>query len=149
MSKKVKARKLNPANFEVDPDQKNSLSKPPLVHVYSRRRKRPRHSSESLSLIGRGGPTSDICEIGDSVEHRKKDNSEVGRLKKKKKKRNNIGCAELVSLGVDLSALGTFDGPRLRDYRHHSVTDVGRKRAPLEDFPKLLPASRTVKRWVR
>ncbi|KAF7837087.1 histone-lysine N-methyltransferase ATX2-like [Senna tora] len=156
MSKKVKARKLNPTNFEVDPDQKNSLSKPPLVHVYSRRNKRPRHSSESSSfndsLVGRGGPTSNNCEIGDSGEHKENANSEVGTLKKKKK----VGNTELVNLGVDLSALGSLDGPRLRDCRVHSITAISnsgtsmkRKRASSDDSPKLLPASHSVKRWVR
>lgn len=148
MSKKVKARKLNPTHFEVDPDHKNSIPKPPLVHVYSRRHKRPQHSSESLSfydsLVGRSGPTSDICKIDDYGEDRENGNSEVGKSKKKRK----AGSSELVNLGVDLSTLGSLDGPRLRDCRDHSVTDIS-QRAPLEKFPKLLPASRTVKRWVR
>ncbi|XP_028759661.1 histone-lysine N-methyltransferase ATX2 [Neltuma alba] len=156
MSKKVKARKLNLTPFEFDPDLKNSLAKPPLLHVYSRRHKRPRHSTESLSffdsLMRQGGPTSDICKIDDSGEHRENDNSEAGTLKKKRK----AGSAELVNLGVDLSALGTLDVPRLRDCRGHNVTNISdcdssmkKNRAPLENFPKLLPASRTVKRWVR
>ncbi|KAJ1435470.1 Zinc finger, PHD-type [Sesbania bispinosa] len=146
MSKKVKARKfsLNNNNGDSDPpldhhhtSKKTTSSlpvlpppKPPLLHVYSRRRKR------------RSSPTSGrVRENGDSEK----------RVLKKRK----TGSTELEKLGVDLNAVGNLDGPRLRECRTQIGNSgiAGNNNAKfgggsLENFPKLLPESRTVKRWV-
>lgn len=118
MSKKVKARKLL---VHDDP----CVTRPPLLHVYSRRHKRPRHSPQTSSfyesLVARAGESvprvavkSEICELEDAI----KDDST-----KKKKRKMRIGSSELVKLGVDSSVLRGVDGPRLRDCRNHNVNN--------------------------
>ncbi|KDP42889.1 hypothetical protein JCGZ_23831 [Jatropha curcas] len=148
MSKKVKARKLL-----VDDDP--CLSRPPIIHVYSRRTKRPRHSSptpsffESLiaraaELVPKVAVKTEICQFEDSI------NDDL----KRKEKRRRIGCSELMKLGVDSSVLGVLDRPRLRDCRNHNVNSNnrslrGKKRGSLQDSDKVLSLPATGKRWVR
>lgn len=120
MSKKVKARKFSLTHLD-DSDQKKQLGKPPLVHVYSRRRKRPRYSEKGLSaydsLVARAESNLEIHEIGDSVKELEDENSEAGRLLKKMRG----GNSELEKLGADLDALGgsSTDRTRLRNFRNH------------------------------
>ncbi|KAK7295625.1 hypothetical protein RJT34_18536 [Clitoria ternatea] len=142
MSKKVKARKLTHAHFDpVDKKTTSSsstsssssslpLPRPPLLHVYSRRRKR--RSSPMVSFY-------------DSLVGNKDSGSERRFLKKRK-----IGSTELEKLGVDLNAAigNDLHGPRLRECRNQLGNSGNAKTGSLENFPKLLPESRTVKRWV-
>ncbi|KAJ7979107.1 Histone-lysine N-methyltransferase [Quillaja saponaria] len=162
MSKKVKARKLI-INHLDDIDLKNpSQSKPPLVHVYSRCPKRPRHSSENPSfydsLVARVVPTSnvsaksEICETRDFGNNQEDEGSKAGKLLKKRKS----GSYELVKLGVDLSVLHSLDRPRLRDCRNNTVNNSSncgntrrKKRISSENRAKILSASPRAKRWVR
>ncbi|XP_057436320.1 histone H3-lysine(4) N-trimethyltransferase ATX1-like [Lotus japonicus] len=151
MSKKVKAhRKLEPAissddisttttssnSDDGDPPLEKPASdalKPPLIYVYYRRRKR------------RPSPTTPSRENGVSES--------------KVLKRRKIGTAELEKLGVDLNGVRNhLDGPRLRECRtqignsgtgnNSSNTKCGGGGASLENFPKLIPESRTAKKWV-
>ncbi|KAI4334802.1 hypothetical protein L6164_013511 [Bauhinia variegata] len=153
MSKKVKARKLNLCHLEEDGDQKKAPEKPPLVHVYSRRRKRLRHCSQSLSfydsLVGRVESTSENCEIDEYDKDRENDNfEEVGVLVKKRK-----GDDDDAELRKDCSPLGSLDRPRLRNGRNFSVFNSRNSRikqhTSSENCLKMLPASHSVKRWVR
>lgn len=151
MSKKVKAhRKLEPAissddisttttssnSDDGDPPLEKPASdalKPPLIYVYYRRRKR------------RPSPTTPSRENGVSES--------------KVLKRRKIGTAELEKLGVDLNGVRNhLDGPRLRECRsqignsgtgnNSSNTKCGGGGASLENLPKLIPESRTAKKWV-
>ncbi|KAI9194260.1 hypothetical protein LWI28_004545 [Acer negundo] len=131
MSKKVKARKLL-ANHLDDPDQKPSLSnKPPIIHVYSRSFKRPRHSSFFDSLL--------------AVYEHVDDDSRVS------KKRTRVGSSELVKLGVDSTVLRSFDGPRLRGCRNTKInnTAISKTKKPPDRKRISLPVSSTTKRWLR
>ncbi|XP_027353550.1 histone-lysine N-methyltransferase ATX2-like [Abrus precatorius] len=150
MSKKVKARKLTLNHFNHTENaqpldhQSNkkttpslSLPKPPLIYVYSRRRKR------------RFSPTVSFCDSpAGRVESVNKESDGERRLLKKRK----TGTTELEKLGVDLNtAIGSVDGPRLRECRGqlgNSVVAGNVKCGSLEKLPKLLPESRSVKRWL-
>ncbi|XP_024026210.1 histone-lysine N-methyltransferase ATX1 isoform X1 [Morus notabilis] len=166
MSKKVKARKLllhdrfaseSPAaEQDDDGDRKPQLipplpRKPPIVNVYSRRSKRPRRSSANSpsfydSMLARAESTSGG------------DDSEVGRLvKKRKKSGGKLGpVGELVKLGVDSDVLSGLDRPRLRDCRNYNFGGKNngkglkrKKRSSEENCEKALSDSPTTKRWVR
>ncbi|XP_038884706.1 histone-lysine N-methyltransferase ATX2-like [Benincasa hispida] len=161
MSKKVKARRLVVNHFD------DLNFKPPrLLHVYSRRRKKPRHSSagssvyeslvEQVELGSRTVVESEAREIDEMVngvdDH--EEESEVDRTPKKKKKRKDkFGCNELVKLEVDSSVIRAMNGPRLRDCRTHSNNNKNpgqrKKRNSSQLSEKTMFKSPTAKRWVR
>ncbi|KAJ9178448.1 hypothetical protein P3X46_010328 [Hevea brasiliensis] len=150
MSKKVKARKLIVHGID-DP----RLGRPPILYVYSRRSKRPRHSTptpsffESLILrtaesVPKLAVKTEICGFEDSIDND---------LKRKEKKRR-IGRSELVKLGVDSSVLGGVERPRLRDCRNHNVNSNSgtlrrKNRGSLQISDKVLSLPASTKRWVR
>lgn len=160
MSKKVKARRLMVNHFD------DLNFKPPrLLHVYSRRRKKPRHSSanssvydslvEEVELSSETVMESEAREIHEMVngvdEHA--DEFEVDRTPKKKKKSDKFRCNELVKLEVDSSVIRAMNGPRLRDCRTHSYNDNNsarrKKRNSSQISEKAMLKSPTAKRWVR
>ncbi|XP_042480211.1 histone H3-lysine(4) N-trimethyltransferase ATX1-like [Macadamia integrifolia] len=143
MSKKVKARKLIDEPLGDPPDdsgKKGSQSyKPPLIHVYIRRAKRPRHCADKLpffdSLMKRvksesrsfdgidpsedfGGNRfggSDIDDIGDGdLGKSRAGESDIGfnsvRNKKIVKRNRKVGKYELLKLGVDSNVFGGLNG---------------------------------------
>ncbi|TXG72916.1 hypothetical protein EZV62_001495 [Acer yangbiense] len=131
MSKKVKARKLL-ANHLDDPDHKPSLSnKPPIIHVYSRSFKRPRHSSFFDSLLAAYEQVDDDSRVS--------------------KKRTRVGSSELVKLGVDSTVLRSFDGPRLRGCRNTKINNTAISKTKKPPVRKRIshPVSSTTKRWLR
>lgn len=149
MSKKVKARRLVVNHFD------DLNFKPPrLLHVYSRRRKKPRHSPvENVEL---GPVKSEVREMDEMVngddEHAGE--FEVERMsQKKKKKRDKFGCNELVKLEVDSSVIRAMNGPRLRDCRTHNNNSSNsgrrRKRNSSGMAEKTIFKSPSSKRWVR
>lgn len=161
MSKKVKARRLMVNHFD------DLNFKPPrLLHVYSRRRKKPRHSSasssvydslvEEVELDSRTVMESEDREI-DKMVNGVDDHAgefEVDRTPKKKKKRKDkFGCNELVKLEVDSSVIRAMNGPRLRDCRTHSSNNNNsgqrKKRNSSQISEKSMFKSPTAKRWVR
>ena len=159
MSKKVKARRLLVNHFD------DLNFKPPrLLHVYSRRRKKPRHSSVSSSVydslveeVELGSKTvmkSEACEIDEMVNGVDDlvREFEVDRTPKKKKK-DNFGCNELVKLEVNSSVIRAMNGPRLRDCRTHSNNNKNsgrrKKRNSSQISEKTMFKSPTAKRWVR
>ncbi|KAK8510354.1 hypothetical protein V6N12_011725 [Hibiscus sabdariffa] len=136
MSKKVKARKLI-----VDDDHLLKPHNPPVLHVYSRRPKRPRQcDSYDSSLQDEGEKTVVKVEIDEPLS-----------------KKRRIGSNELANLGVDSSVLCQPDRPRLRDCRNngsvnnnvngHSVKK--RKHISNLDSQRGFIVSATAKRWVR
>ncbi|CAL5191354.1 unnamed protein product [Lathyrus oleraceus] len=163
MSKKVKARKLNltanttttnnnsdddnnihfngEIDYPIDDKKTTSTSmvvyakpKPPLLYVYSRRRKR---SSIPVSFR-------------DSLLLRRDEmDSERTVLKRRK-----IGSTELERLGVDWNALGKLHGPRLRECRNPigsfgiDGSNNNNKCSSVAKLPKLTPESYSLKRWV-
>lgn len=148
MSKKVKARKLSITtttttttndndnisdNGEIDSplDNKKATTsstvvypKPPILYVYSRRRKR------------RSSPTPSFC------------HSLPGRVHKKRK----IGSTELERLGINWNATRNLDGPRLRECRtqigNSGIDGNNSKCGSVVKLPKLMSESQAVKRWV-
>ena len=162
MSKKVKARKLmlvaDGTGKDGDDERKQPLtttpfcSKPPIVHVYTRRSKRPCSSSSLYdSLVAR-------AESGDAVDEDDGDGSEVGKSLKKKKRRRKLGVGELVKLGLDSDVFSSLDRPRLRDCRNYnfgsnSENGKGLKRkkssSSQSNSEKILSGSANTKRWVR
>lgn len=148
MSKKVKARKLV-VHDDVDVDNHQ------IVHVYSRRPKRLRHSPPTPSffesLIARSAELvpnvvvkTEICDLEDSMD----DNS--SRMPKKRR----IGSSELLKLGVDSSVLGALDRPRLRDCRNNNVNSTNvispkKKRRFVKNADKFLLLPPSTKRWIR
>ena len=163
MSKKVKARKLMMVNhFEDDGDDQKETTmtmtttsvcdKSPPIRVYSRRRKKPRHLSESSSfydsLMAR---TEGACEV--AVVDGGGEDSKVGRLLEKKKRK--LGIGELVKLGIDENVLSSLDRPRLRDCRNYNNNSNGgtlqkrKKRNSTKNCEKVLSDSPATKRWVR
>lgn len=161
MSKKVKARRLVVNHFD------DLNFKPPrLLHVYSRRRKKPRHSSVSSSVydslveeVELGSKTvmkseaREIDEMVNGVDDHAGEFDVDRTPKKKKKKKDKFGCNELVKLEVDSSVIRAMNGPRLRDCRAHSNinTNSGRrkKRNSSQISEKTMLKSPTAKRWVR
>ncbi|KAJ4955301.1 hypothetical protein NE237_012084 [Protea cynaroides] len=148
MSKKVKARKLieEPIGYpDDDSDKKGSQSqKPPLIHVYSRRVKRPRHCAQTLPIFdsmlkqlqsesksqiridlsddigGNRVEVSHIDDIGDGdLGENRADESDVkvGMVKTRRiiKDNKQAGNYELIKLGEDSSVFQSFDGPRSSD----------------------------------
>ncbi|KAF2322266.1 hypothetical protein GH714_009861 [Hevea brasiliensis] len=127
----------------------------PDPYVYSRRSKRPRHSTptpsffESLILrtaesVPKLAVKTEICGFEDSIDND---------LKRKEKKRR-IGRSELVKLGVDSSVLGGVERPRLRDCRNHNVNSNSgtlrrKNRGSLQISDKVLSLPASTKRWVR
>ncbi|KAF3457075.1 hypothetical protein FNV43_RR01732 [Rhamnella rubrinervis] len=164
MSKKVKARKLMIVNhFEDDGDGQKETTmtmtttsvceKPPPIRVYTRRRKKPRHLSESPSfydsLMSR---TEGACEVA-AVDCGGED-SKVGKLLEKKKRK--LGIGELVKLGIDENVLSSLDRPRLRDCRNYNNNNSNggtlqkrKKRNSTKNCEKVLSDSPATKRWVR
>ncbi|TYK23920.1 histone-lysine N-methyltransferase ATX2-like isoform X2 [Cucumis melo var. makuwa] len=161
MSKKVKARRLVVNHFD------DLNFKPPrLLHVYSRRRKKARHSSASSSMydslveqVELGSTTvmeSEACET-DEMENGVDDHAEefeVDRSPKNKKKRTDkFGCNELVKLEVDSSVIRAMNGPRLRDCRtpsnNNNNSGQRKKRNSSQISEKIMFKSPTAKRWVR
>ncbi|KAK2641715.1 hypothetical protein Ddye_023478 [Dipteronia dyeriana] len=131
MSKKVKARKLLDNHLD-DPNRKPSLSnKPPIIHVYSRSNKRPRHSSFFDSLLVAYEQVDDDSRVS--------------------KKRTRVGSSELVKLGVDSTVLRSFDGPRLRGCRNTKInnTAISKTKKPPDRKRISPPVSSTTKRWLR
>ncbi|KAH1047126.1 hypothetical protein J1N35_037910 [Gossypium stocksii] len=137
MSKKVKARKLI-----VDNDHPLKTHNPPVVHVYSRRLKRPRQCVsfyESL-LEGESQKTVIKSEIDESL-----------------RKKRRIGSNELANLGVDSSVLCQSDRPRLRDCRNNFSVNNNvnsnfvkkRKHNSTLNSQRGFTASAAAKKWVR
>ncbi|KAL4376625.1 hypothetical protein GQ457_02G042800 [Hibiscus cannabinus] len=137
MSKKVKARKLI-----VDNDHPLKPHNLPVLHVYSRRPKRPRQcdSFHHSFLQDEGRKTVVKGEIDET-------------LRKKRK----TGSNELANLGVDSSVLCQQDRPRLRDCRNNSSVNNNvncnsvkeSKHTTTLNSQRGFTVSSTVKRWVR
>ncbi|KAB2009111.1 hypothetical protein ES319_D10G144400v1 [Gossypium barbadense] len=137
MSKKVKARKLI-----VDNDHPLKTHNPPVVHVYSRRLKRPRQcvSFYDSLLEGESQKTAVKSEIDESL-----------------RKKRRIGSNELANLGVDSSVLCQSDRPRLRDCRNNCSVNNNvnsnsvkkRKHNSTLNSQRSFTASATAKKWVR
>lgn len=137
MSKKVKARKLI-----VDNDHPLKTHNPPVVHVYSRRLKRPRQcvSFYDSLLEGESQKTAVKSEIDESL-----------------RKKRRIGSNELANLGVDSSVLCQSDRPRLRDCRNNCSVNNNvnsnsikkRKHNSTLNSQRGFTASATAKKWVR
>lgn len=103
MSKKVTARKL--PNFDYQDDRKPSgdvMGKPPVTHVYSRRRNRcsPQNPSFFNDLTVKSVVVKTEVEEGE------------GGGDWRKRKRRKMGCSELINLGVDSSVLRSLCSPR-------------------------------------
>ncbi|KAA3480227.1 histone-lysine N-methyltransferase ATX2-like [Gossypium australe] len=136
MSKKVKARKLI-----VDNDHPLKTHNPPVVHVYSRRLKRPRQcvSFYDSLLEGESQKTAIKSEIDESL-----------------RKKRRIGSNELANLGVDSSVLCQSDRPRLRDCRNNCSVNNNvnsnsvkkRKHNSTLNSQRGFTASATAKKWV-
>ncbi|MBA0840932.1 hypothetical protein Goarm_003469, partial [Gossypium armourianum] len=136
MSKKVKARKLI-----VDNDHPLKTHNPPVVHVYSRRLKRPRQcvSFYDSLLEGESQKTAVKSEIDESL-----------------RKKRRIGSNELANLGVDSSVLCQSDRPRLRDCRNNCSVNNNvnsnsvkkRKHNSTLNSQRGFTASATAKKWV-
>lgn len=137
MSKKVKARKLI-----VDNDHPLKTHNPPVVHVYSRRLKRPRQcvSFYDSLLEGESQKTAIKSEIDESL-----------------RKKRRIGSNELANLGIDSSVLCQSDRPRLRDCRNNCSVNNNvnsnsvkkRKHNSTLNSQRSFTASATAKKWVR
>ncbi|KAB2062345.1 hypothetical protein ES319_A10G147300v1 [Gossypium barbadense] len=137
MSKKVKARKLI-----VDNDHPLKTHNPPVVHVYSRRLKRPRQcvSFYDSLLEGESQKTAIKSEIDESL-----------------RKKRRIGSNELANLGIDSSVLCQSDRPRLRDCRNNCSVNNNvnsnsikkRKHNSTLNSQRGFTASATAKKWVR
>lgn len=150
MSKKVKARKLLVPDID-DP----RLDRPPILHVYSRRPKRLRHSPptpsffESLilraaELVPKLPVKTEFCGFEDSIDNN---------LKRKNKK-SRIASSELIKLGVDSGMFEGVERPRLRDCRNHNVNSNSgtlrkKKRDSSQISNKVLSLPGSSKRWVR
>ncbi|KHG12785.1 Histone-lysine N-methyltransferase ATX2 -like protein [Gossypium arboreum] len=136
MSKKVKARKLI-----VDNDHPLKTHNPPVVHVYSRRLKRPRQcvSFYDSLLEGESQKTAIKSEIDESL-----------------RKKRRIGSNELANLGIDSSVLCQSDRPRLRDCRNNCSVNNNvnsnsikkRKHNSTLNSQRGFTASATAKKWV-
>ncbi|XP_050258287.1 histone-lysine N-methyltransferase ATX2 isoform X1 [Quercus robur] len=156
MSKKIKARKLLSTNLDDNTNLSSSSlpNKPPLLYVYTRRRKRLRHSLPNPSFL-RSLISRDDEEF--EVQESKVDALSLNANQKKKKK-HRLGTGELVKLGVDSSVLRSLDRPRLRDCRIHNSSNANvdanssnlkKRKRNLENCEKVLSDSPTTKRWIR
>lgn len=156
MSKKIKARKLLSTNLDDNTNLSSSSlpNKPPLLYVYTRRRKRLRQSlpnpSFFRSLISRDDEEFEAQES--------KVDTLLLNANQKKKKKHRLGSSELVKLGVDSSVLRSLDRPRLRDCRIHNSSNANvdanssnlkKRKRNLENCEKVLSDSPTTKRWIR
>ncbi|GMI70468.1 Arabidopsis TRITHORAX 1, SET DOMAIN PROTEIN 27 [Hibiscus trionum] len=136
MSKKVKARKLI-----VDNDHLLKPHNPPVLHVYSRRPKRPLQCDSYDSFLKDEGEKTVV-----KVE-----------IDETSRKKRRIGSNELANLGVDSSVLCQPDRPRLRDCRNNgsfnnnvnSYSVKKRKHISTLDSQRGFIVSSTAKRWVR
>ncbi|OWM70979.1 hypothetical protein CDL15_Pgr013160 [Punica granatum] len=180
MSKKVKARKLESCpddprscrsgciaeeRSQSQSQRRRARDNSPLLHVYSRRSKRPRPDDAMQSqsfydlLVSRAELAAarpvkaEHCE--DDCERdggRISGGSDTGELVKKKKKRKSFS-GELLKLGVDSSVLLCLDGPRLRENRNHNLSNSGNhkpvKRKNSADMQNVDEGIRNKKRWVR
>ncbi|KAA8531168.1 hypothetical protein F0562_005918 [Nyssa sinensis] len=131
MSKKVKARKLPMVDhFDCPDDVKPPLScslshkKPPLIHFYFRRHKKPRHSIQKASFFD-SLVSGEVAEKSENVGEEEEE-EEVRRLTKNKK----LGSTELFKLGFDSSMVRQLEGPRLRESRNynHNVSNNRQQR---------------------
>ncbi|OIW17292.1 hypothetical protein TanjilG_22404 [Lupinus angustifolius] len=135
MSKKVKAQQsqndnvvllLTKTTSSLPPPHLPILKpKPPLLYVYSRRRRK--RDSKTKSFY-------------DSLNDRV--NFDEARFNKKRR----IGNSELEKLAVDFSSFssGNFDASRFRECRN-SEKKIGA--SSFKNFPKLVSESRSLKKW--
>lgn len=178
MSKKIKARKLescsdDPKNATgcegscID-DGRTRRRRPrdnaPLLHVYSRRSKRPRLDDAMQSgsffnlLLSRAKLAAAKPAKVEPIEECDRGGVDIGSVseteelvKKTKKKRKSFN-GELSKLGVDSSVLHDFDGRRLRENRNHTVSN-SEKREPMRKksagILSMDEGLQNKKRWVR
>lgn len=170
MSKKVKARKLIDSFDEAKP---SLPQKPPIIAVYTRRHKRPRHSNDKDSsflgsVISRVESESDSPVVkSESVEYSFDDsgtanesndnNNNNNEITVNYRKKRRIGNSELVKLRVDSSAFCHPKGPRLREGRNHNKNNYSggslrlKKCSSSENYQNshLQKVSSSSKRWVR
>lgn len=170
MSKKVKARKLIDSFDEAKP---SLPQKPPIIAVYTRRHKRPRHSNDKDSsflgsVISRVESESDSPVVkSESVEYSFDDsgtanesndnNNNNNEITVNYRKKRRIGNSELVKLRVDSSAFCHLKGPRLREGRNHNKNNYSggslrlKKCSSSENYQNshLQKVSSSSKRWVR
>lgn len=150
VTKKVKARRMIADCFDDDGDggdRKLFLTKPPVVHVYTRRRKRPRNLTaqrpESGALVGvkEESCESEGCQ-GDGGGDRG-----VGVSRKKRRSAN----LELRNLGDNLRGVGSSVPRRLREERRDGTADIPRrrKRKFSQNLSKSDSTSACIKRWLR
>lgn len=179
MSKKIKARKLescsedpkNPIGCEsscIDEGKsrrRRSKDNAPLLHVYSRRCKRPRLDDATQSgsffdlLLSRAKLAAARPAKVEPIEEYETDGGDINgvseneELVKKKKKRKSFS-GELSKLGVDSSVFLGMDGPRLREHRNHINSQNSQQRKPMRkkksaDLQITDERLRNKKRWVR
>lgn len=149
VTKKVKARRMIADGFDGDSDggdQKPYPTKPPVVHVYARRRKRPRNltaerpESGALVAVKEERCESDGCEgVGGGDRG-------VGVLGKKRRSAN----LEVKNLGDNSRGVGSSVRRRLREARKDSTVDLPhrRKRKSSENLTKVDSNSACIKRWL-
>lgn len=149
VTKKVKARRMIADGFDGEGDgvdQKPYPAKPPVVHVYARRRKRPRNltaerpESGSLVAVKEERCESDGCEgVGGGDRG-------VGVLGKKRRSAN----LEVKNLGDNSTGVGSSVRRRLREARKDSTVDLPhrRKRKSSENLTKVDSNSACIKRWL-
>ncbi|KAE8718349.1 Histone-lysine N-methyltransferase ATX1 [Hibiscus syriacus] len=131
MSKKVKARKLIVHN-----DHLFKPRNPSVLHVYSRRHKRPRQCDSNDSLLQEEGEKKVV----------------KGEIDEPLRKKRRIRSNELANLGIDSSVSCQPDRPRLRGCRNNgSVNNSVKKRNHISTLNSLrgFIVSSTAKRWVR
>ncbi|XP_039045575.1 histone-lysine N-methyltransferase ATX2-like isoform X2 [Hibiscus syriacus] len=136
MSKKVKARKLI-----VDSDHLLKPHNPHVLHVYSRRHKRPRQCDSDDSLLQEEGQKTVV----------------KGEIDEPFRKKRRIRSNELANLGADSSVFCQADRPRLRDCRNNSSVNNNvnsnsvkkRNRISTLNSMRGFIVSSTAKRWVR
>ncbi|KAG5231903.1 histone-lysine N-methyltransferase [Salix suchowensis] len=148
MSKKVKARKLLTHHHHHLPRGDHP---PTLLHVYSRRPKRPSRPFFD-SLVARVAETNEVVKS----EFCEFEEDSLIKLTKEKKRRR-MGSNELLRLGVDSNIVLGFDRPRLRDCRNNTnnsnskIESFKRKKrdSMVTSSDKFSPLTATSKRWVR
>ncbi|GMH29110.1 hypothetical protein Nepgr_030953 [Nepenthes gracilis] len=166
ISKKIKARKvLTIEHIEEESallKNQPQLPPPPVVKVYSRRRKIPCKLSVFDSMMEKLEPKSKIRVASDV----KSEQPEAVKLEQVDEgfcgpscavelpnKRRKVRRSELFQLGVDSSVLGGDDGPRLRESRNHrNVTkdnSVKLKRRKPKSSVNYEEENLGVKKWVR
>lgn len=119
MSKKVKARKLvNLMDNSVedinvgddDGEKPSNFEKPPLIHIYTRRRKK------TLITAGPNSHAASSVDVKSEIIEEEQEEEEDKLMQNNNKKKRKLGHSELIKLGVDSSVL--LDRPRLRELRH-------------------------------